>query len=155
MRYAFVGDVDGEALASRIAASPLAGRIFFEDHEEQWVLELRGATLDEAQAFAAAAGGVLRDEAELLAALSDLTDVFRARAALLELGALWHSDLRLLELLRELGVNPRTELRAGVIALASRIGYRLFLLEMWARETDPVLRRILRSATSFPEDIEK
>ena len=153
LRYAFVGELDGEALSARIAASPFAGRLIVEDHEEQLVLELRGATPAEAHAFAAEAGGILRDSSELWSALAT-EDVFAARSALLQLGALWHSDMRLLELLRELSAHPRTEIRAGVIALASRVGYRMFLFELWARETDPLLRRILRSATAFPEDAE-
>ena len=40
----------------------------------------------------------------------------------------------------------------AVIAVASRLGYRLFLLELLAVETDRMLRRVLEPVTAFAEE---
>lgn len=152
MRYLFVGTESIDELSSRLEGSPIAGQLVVEDHEELIVLSLRGASLAEAEAFAEQTAAELRDEAQLLQLIEHHADALTVRAALLGLGALWHSDMRLLDVLRKLYAHPRPEVRAGVIAVASRIGYRLFLLELMCREEDPLLRRVLRSATSFPEE---
>lgn len=156
MRYLFVGTAgppEGiDELTARLAGSPLAGKLVVEDHEELIVLSLRGASFEDAQAFAGQGAAVLCDETQLLHEIENGTDALAVRAALLGLGALWHSDMRLLDVLRKLYAHPRPEVRAGVIAVASRVGYRLFLLELMGREEDPLLRRVLRSATAFPEE---
>lgn len=152
-----------QQLTSRLAASPLFGRVVLEEHDEALVLELLAASPAEVLPLLAGCDPPLNlcGEAELLAALAPLcsleqtlpTEALRSgRAALLGLGALWHSDLGLLDLLHKLGEHPSSEVRAGVVTVASRVGYRLFLLELLAGEEDPVLRRILRSVTAFAEE---
>lgn len=74
--------------------------------------------------------------------------VLRARQALQRLGALWFDDLRLLDVLRRHAAHPLQPVRASVVAVASQAGYRLFLYERAAVETDPLLRRILRTLTT-------
>lgn len=100
----------------------------------------------------------LLQEADLLSALAplnstpdsaDATALLLARQALQRLGALWHDDLRLLDVLRLYADHPLPGVRASVIAVASHVGYRLFLLERAACETDALLRRVLRTVTAW------
>ena len=100
----------------------------------------------------------LLQEADLLAAIAPLTDarqanagvLLPARRALQQLGALWRDDLRLLDVLHLCADHPQPTVRASVIAVASQIGYRLFLFERAAAESDPLLLRVLRSVTAWP-----
>lgn len=100
----------------------------------------------------------LLQEADLLSALdplnstpdsTDTTALLLARQALQRLGALWHDDLRLLDVLRLYADHPLPGVRGSVIAVASHVGYRLFLLERAACETDALLRRVLRTVTAW------
>jgi hypothetical protein len=159
--------VDSAWLLGRLNASQLLPHVALEEFEDALVLELRDDKNGEIEALLGTYHPelCLRDEADLLADIgpllsssaffADLPDddplVLRSRNALLKLGALWHSDLRLLDLLRKLAAHPRKKVRAAVIAVASRVGYQLFLLELWAGEADPVLRRILASVTAFTQ----
>lgn len=127
-------------------------------HDELAVLELRGTDSLGPDAFLTA-GQRVRTEHELLAELEPVRGgkeaaedaLLRAREAIVAVGALWHSDLRLLALLRELAGHPRRELRSAVIAAASRLGFRLFLLELLAVESDRMLQRVLEPVTAFAE----
>lgn len=139
---------------------PEAGaRVTLELHDELVVMALHGAGAMTPEELLGK-GQRARTEQELLAELAALRSaemysdelLLRGRAAIVGLGALWHSDLRLLGLLRELGRHPRRELRSAVIAVASRLGYRLFLLELLAVETDRMLRRVLEPVTAFAEE---
>lgn len=100
----------------------------------------------------------LLQEADLLAALVPLghtpaptatAALLPARRALQRLGALWHDDLRLLDVLRLYADHPLSTVRGSVIAVASHVGYRLFLLERAACETDSLLHRVLRTVTAW------
>lgn len=100
----------------------------------------------------------LLQEADLIAALAPLaapadtvatTPLLSARLALQRLGAFWYDDLRLLDVLRLYADHPLPSVRASVIAVASHVGYRLFLLERAACETDPLLCRVLGTLTAW------
>jgi hypothetical protein len=139
-----------------------------EDHEDAVVLAVRAA----AGAAPATARTLLSrlatltalkldEEAQLIAELEQLAsgattadERRRLRWALGGLGAIWHSDLRLLGLLRQVYGQQVAQrdatVRQAIIAAASRAGYRLFLHELLADELDPLLRRVLRSLTAFP-----
>jgi hypothetical protein len=100
----------------------------------------------------------LLQEADLLAAAAplyqereaDAQALLPARRALQQLGALWHDDLRLLDVLRLCADHPQPTVRASVIAVASQVGFRLFLFERAAAESDSLLLRVLRSVTAWP-----
>lgn len=101
----------------------------------------------------------LLQEADLVQAIAPLlrpeTDasppsLLLARRALQQLGALWADDLRLLDVLRLCADHPQATVRSSVIAVASQAGYRLFLYERAAIETDPLLLRVLGTVTSWP-----
>jgi len=100
----------------------------------------------------------LLQEADLVSAIAPLTHedetqpmvLLPARRALQQLGALWHDDLRLLDVLRLCADHPQPAVRASVIAVASQVGYQLFLFERAASERDSLLLRVLRSVTAWP-----
>ena len=100
----------------------------------------------------------LLQEADLVSAIAPLTHgdetqpavLLPARRALQQLGALWHDDLRLLDVLRLCADHPQPTVRASVIAVASQVGYHLFLFERSACEGDSLLLRVLRSVTAWP-----
>ena len=100
----------------------------------------------------------LLQEADLLLATAPLTGALEepqqallpARRALQQLGALWYDDLRLLDVLRLCANHPQSSVRASVIAVASQVGFRLFLLECAAEERDPLLARVLQTVTAWP-----
>lgn len=159
LRDRFIAQRQGRVprLTWRVHDSP-TGLLTLEMHDELAVLELRGDDSVGPEAFLAM-GQRVRTERELLAELEAVRGgnqasdevLLRARDAVVGMGALWHSDLRLLGLLRELGGHPRRELRSAVIAVASRLGYRLLLLELLAVESDRMLQRVLEPVTAFAE----
>lgn len=99
----------------------------------------------------------LLQEADLLLATAPLTGALEeppqsllpARRALQQLGALWYDDLRLLDVLRLCANHPQSSVRASVMAVASQVGFRLFLLECAAEERDPLLARVLKTVTAW------
>lgn len=70
---------------------------------------------------------------------------------LLALGAVRHSDLRMLEILRRVARSESTSVRRVAAILADWLRYDLLLHEMCATELDPTLSAELEKMTAFVE----
>jgi len=142
-------------------------RVRLEAHESALVLDVSipGSTVaaDAHRSLPADVATLLQplpllQEADLLSALAPLSalplevgmePLLLARRALQRLGGLWYDDLRLLDVLRLYADHPLPSVRASTIAVASHVGYPLFLLERAACETDALLRRVLHTVTAW------